>query len=121
MSTICNIQNSKTAFLFSKNLLKKNHMIKNIFFYSDGVFNGNSLVNTNHDEINLVHQWYKLSTNFKIKLNVCSSSAQERGIISREISQQFGILNGNMHHGFNLSSLGQLMKAILQSDRVLQF
>ncbi|QCI27344.1 sulfurtransferase complex subunit TusD [Buchnera aphidicola] len=121
-SSLFHSEGSKSAFLFSNALMKKkNHFINNIFFYSHGALNGTNMMSSKINGINLVHEWYKFSKKFLITLNICSNSAQERGIISDEIAKELGFINGNLHSGFQLVGLGKLIKTMLKSDRLLQF
>ncbi|MDE5285974.1 MAG: sulfurtransferase complex subunit TusD, partial [Buchnera aphidicola] len=53
-------QNSSTAFLFCKSLIKLNHSLNSIFFYCDGVYNANSMNTPAIDEFNLLRSWQDL-------------------------------------------------------------
>ncbi|CAL4323972.1 sulfurtransferase complex subunit TusD [Buchnera aphidicola] len=114
-------ENSKSALFFSQNLVENNHIIDSIFFYGDGVYNSNNMVYTIFDDFSLIKKWYDFSKDFSVNLNVCSSFAQDRGIISDEISKNMGFKHGNLHFGFRLTGLGHLITSIIKSDRLLQF
>ncbi|CAL4324076.1 sulfurtransferase complex subunit TusD [Buchnera aphidicola] len=115
-------ENAISAFLCAKCLLKnKKNNIKNIFFYGNGVLNANNMINTPIESINLVREWYQLSKFFFIKLYICISSAQEKGILSNEMSKSLGFLHGNLHKGFYLTGLSTLVYSMLSSDHFLQF
>ncbi|QCI26142.1 sulfurtransferase complex subunit TusD [Buchnera aphidicola] len=118
-SSVLESQNSRSAFLFVNSLLHNtSHSIHSIFFYSNGAFNGTTMIKI--DEIDLSEKWYKLSKIFSINLYICSTAAQDRGIIPSHIKQCTD-LHENIRHGFQLAGLGQLIYAILNTDRFLQF
>jgi len=122
MSAPYNTHNVESALNFVKFLMKnKKNSIQNIFFYGNGVLNANKMILNEKKEKTLSYQWYKLSKKFSINLNVCSTSAQERGIISKSMNKNFELLYENVHDGFNITGLGCLIKSILNSDRILQF
>ncbi|WP_367675764.1 sulfurtransferase complex subunit TusD [Buchnera aphidicola] len=122
MGSIYGTENSTSALLFSNSLMKGcKHSIKNIFFYCDGVLNGNKMSFTSIDENNLVNSWYQLSKKFFINLNICSSAACRRGVIDDTMALDLGFLHGNLHFSFRLTGLGTFVQSVLNSDRVLQF
>ncbi|WP_343184001.1 sulfurtransferase complex subunit TusD [Buchnera aphidicola (Ceratovacuna keduensis)] len=114
-------QNSISSFLFSKNLIIKKHKIKSIFFYSDGVYNSNIMNFSNHNKINLLKCWKKLSNKFNINLKICIGSSLRRGIFNKDFAIQKGINFENMDLSFKISSFSELAKDILSSERIVQF
>ncbi|QCI26553.1 sulfurtransferase complex subunit TusD [Buchnera aphidicola (Stegophylla sp.)] len=122
MGSIYGTENAISAFLFSSFLLKiRKNNINNIFFYCDGVLNGNKMFYIAKDEHNLIDSWYYLSKEFSINLNICSSAAYRRGVIDDDMALDLGFLHGNLHSAFKLTGLGTLVKSIFSSDRVVQF
>ncbi|WP_343128150.1 sulfurtransferase complex subunit TusD [Buchnera aphidicola (Takecallis taiwana)] len=115
-------QNSKSAFLFSKNIMQTtNNSIHSIFFYSDGVFNGINRMNESVNGINLVDCWCKFSKKFSINLYLCSTAARNRGMVFKSDAKNISVVHDNHHAGFQLVGLGKLAYSILHSDRLLQF
>ena len=49
------------AYQFAQALLEKGHVINQIFFFQDGVSNGNGLVYPANDECNLTQAWQAFS------------------------------------------------------------
>lgn len=122
MSSVISVQNSKSAYLYSKYLVKNKFCdIHSIFFYNDGVFNSSQSINENFEDLNLALEWYKLSKEFFIDLNICSTDVQNRGIIPKQLNQKSNFSYGNMSDCFKCTGLGSLVTAILTSDRFLQF
>lgn len=113
-------QNSTSAFLFSKALIKRNHQLVNIFFYSEGVFNANKInvVNNNH---NLIKSWKKLSIDFNIKLYVCIESAFQRGLILKADFKRKKRFQEMLDLGFKLAGLVTFVESVETCDRILQF
>ncbi|AWH90286.1 sulfurtransferase complex subunit TusD [Buchnera aphidicola (Melanaphis sacchari)] len=114
-------QNASTAFLFCQSLIKMNHNLNSVFFYSDGVLNSSSVSQFSADEFNLIEGWQKLSSEHCIKLYVCASSAVRRGIVEDEIFLKEKIKKGNLSQYFQLSGLMELANSIKYSDRIIQF
>ncbi|CAL4323787.1 Sulfurtransferase TusD [Buchnera aphidicola (Pterocallis alni)] len=121
-SPLCGKENTNSALLFCQNLLKSTTCtINDIFFYGDGVFHANNMIGLECNEFRILNVWCKLSKNFNINLNICSNSAQERGIITNDMAKELGLLHGNLHKYFNITGLGVLVYNILKSDRFMQF
>jgi len=103
-------QSAYTAYQFAKTALAKKHRITRLFFYQDGVLNGNRFVAPPSDEINLVTAWQELAHAHNIELIICVAAATRRGVTEE-----------NLANGFKLSGLGQLIEAMINSDRFIQF
>ncbi|WP_343154193.1 sulfurtransferase complex subunit TusD [Buchnera aphidicola] len=112
-------QNSSTAFLFCKSLIKMNHVLNSIFFYFDGVLNANLINQTPVDEFNLIQGWQQLHNKYNVKLYVCASAALRRGIVENNTIPN--LEHGNLAPFFQLSGLLELGHAIHTSDRIIQF
>lgn len=103
-------QAAHTAYQFCKAVLEKNHHITRIFFYQDGVYNANKFLTAPMNETNLVNLWQALAMQYQVELVLCVSSATRRGITEETVAESFKI-----------SGLGQLMDAIIHSDRFISF
>ncbi len=60
-SPIYGKQGAFLAYQFANALIKKGHEISQIFFFQDGVSNGNALVYPANDEVNLQKHWQMFS------------------------------------------------------------
>jgi tRNA 2-thiouridine synthesizing protein D len=114
-------QASSTAFNFARELLAQGHQIYRLFFYQDGVFNAFSYLVPSQDEIDLAEQWQELIQRHELDAVVCVASALKRGIIDDAEAQRYELPAGNLREGFVISGLGQLIDAVIQSDRTLSF
>ncbi|OCG27917.1 tRNA 2-thiouridine(34) synthase TusD [Gilliamella sp. wkB108] len=104
-------QSAYCALQFAQTLLiDSQHTIKNIFFYADGVYNGNRFTDPANDEFDLVSAWQKLAEQHSLKLTVCVAAAQRRGVN-----------HNNLANYFELTGLGELSESIATTDRVIQF
>jgi tRNA 2-thiouridine synthesizing protein D len=104
-------QSAYCAYQFAQVLLSQTpHTIKNIFFYADGVYNGNSYTDPASDEFDLVSAWQELAKIHTLTLTICVAAAQRRGIIEN-----------NLANHFQLTGLGELSESIATTDRTIQF
>lgn len=114
-------QQASAAYQFSLALLARGHQLHSLFFYREGVLNGNQLTVPASDELDLVRLWQRLAADHQVKLNVCVAAALRRGVIdNNEARQQEGV-QANLQPGFSMSGLGSLAQASLSCDRLVQF
>nr|WP_218056484.1 sulfurtransferase complex subunit TusD [Gilliamella apicola] len=104
-------QSAYCAYQFAQVLLSQTpHTIKNIFFYADGVYNGNSYTDPANDEFDLISAWQELAKTYPLTLTVCVAAAQRRGVIKNNLADYF-----------HLTGLGELSESIATTDRTIQF
>lgn len=103
-------QASDSAYHFARAALRKGHRIARVFFYNDGVFNGNRLSEPQSDDRNLVELWSKLGRENDIDLVVCVAAARRRGI-KEDILKE----------GFRIAGIGQLIESGIENDRLVVF
>ncbi|MBV1789912.1 sulfurtransferase complex subunit TusD [Marinobacterium sp. D7] len=114
-------QGAETALRFARAVLAAGHSIHRIFFYRDGVHNGSALTCTPQDEFNIPQQWQELAQQHKLDLVVCIAAAVRRGVINEQEAVRYKQDQWNLRDSFELSGLGQLVEACIQSDRVVTF
>ncbi len=103
-------QASDSAYQFVKAALDKGHEVLRVFFYHDGVNNGNKLSEPQADDRNLIKLWGELAKEHKIDLVVCIAAALRRGIKDDILAD-----------GFRISGLGQLVEVGIAADRLVTF
>ena len=103
-------QASDSAYQFAKAAVEKGHEVMRVFFYHDGVNNGNRLSEPQSDDRNLVKLWSELADEHGTDLVVCVAAALRRGIKDEILAA-----------GFRISGLGQLIEAGVESDRLVVF
>ncbi len=114
-------QASYSALQFTLACLDAGHTVHRVFFYQDGVNNGNALLSPPQDEMNLHSQWKALGNTYSLDLVVCIAAAARRGIVNTDEAQRHNKPNHNLPAGFELAGLGQLVEACTVSDRVINF
>lgn len=103
-------QASDSAYRFAKAALAKGHQVPRVFFYYDGVNNGNKLSSPQADDRNLVKLWGELAAEHNIDMVVCVAAGLRRGIKDEVLAD-----------GFNISGLGQLIELGIIADRTITF
>ena len=114
-------QGANTAYHFIRAALERGHTVQRVFFYADGVYNGNDLTVPPQDERHRVSQWSALAEQSGIDLVICVAAAQRRGILDSGEARRHGKLCANLAPGFRLSGLGQLVEAAIDADRLVVF
>lgn len=114
-------QSSTSALRFAMAALNAGHTLHRVFFYHDGVTNGNSLITPPQDETNIPEQWQAIADNHRTELILCISSALKRGVLDKTEANRYSKLADNVHPQFEISGLGQLVDAAVASDRLITF
>ena len=114
-------QSSHTALRFARALLANGHTIERIFFYGAGVHNATSHSVAPQDEFNLADAWQQFIAENALDAVVCIAAGVRRGLINETESRRYGKTGENLANGFDLSGLGQLVAASVESDRVVSF
>ena len=110
-----------TAFNFTKTLLDQGHELYRLFFFGDGVNNANRLAVVAQDEVNLQQRWDQLITTHRLDAVVCVSSAIRRGLLDSQESERYELDAISVYGSSEIAGLGQLIDAVINSDRVVNF
>ena len=114
-------QASDSAYHFAEAALRNGHEIVRIFFYHDGVNNGNRLSVPPQDDRNITERWSALGEQHGLDMILCVAAAQRRGLLDEDEAKRAGKEGSNMAPGFAISGLGQLIDAGIQADRLIVF
>lgn len=114
-------QSMSTALRFANAVLASGNELYRVFFYHDGIHAGNSLITPPQDETNLPELWSELAKQHQLDLVVCISSALKRGVLDSSEAERYEQSTANLKEGFEISGLGQLIDASINSDRVVSF
>jgi len=114
-------QSSFSALNFARAVIEEGHILRKVFFYQDGVLNGNRFVVPANDELNVSEAWRKLASEHNVILETCIAASLRRGIIGSEEAKLHQISGDNLAEGFVQSGLGSLSEGLLIEDRVVQF
>lgn len=110
-----------SALHFARALLNAGHTLHRVFFYDDGVLNGNAAAVALQAEADLVTDWTELGVASGAELILCVGSAVRRGVLDEAEAKRHGVAAATAHPGFVISGLGQLIDAQLNSDRLVTF
>ncbi|AEX50281.1 sulfurtransferase complex subunit TusD [Rahnella aquatilis] len=114
-------QQASAAYQFALALISSGHHLDSVFFYREGVLNGNLLSAPASDEFDLVRSWQRMAADYQVALNVCVAAALRRGVIDETEAHNQGHGQTNLQPGFTLTGLGSLAEASLTCDRLVQF
>ena len=108
-------QSAYTALRFSQAVVKQ-HQIKRIFFYNEGIYNAFGSSEVPADQHDIIAGWSNLATQFHVDLLVCISAAQRRGLILDNNSP-----NPKLADGFRIGGLSEMVEAMIDADRLMVF
>lgn len=103
-------QPSRSAYKFAQSLLNQSHELLGIFFYQQAVLHAHDQLELPEDELNTQPLFQQLQESYSIRLMVCSTAAEKRGITSTNLAQ-----------GFQLAGLAEFASLISDADRLIQF
>ena len=110
-----------SAYQFAKAALEQGYSIYRIFFYHEGAYQGTQLNCPPQGELDLVSEWRSLQQRYQLNITVCIAAALKRGILDETEATRYNKTSANLCPEFTLGGLGQLMEAIVESDRVMTF
>ena len=114
-------QGQFSAIQFAKTLIAQGHTLKRVFFYADGVLVASRLNCPPSDEYHLTKTWAKLAIQHDFELVACVTVAMKRGITNATEAERNALTGDNLDPAFEISGLGQLTEAMLESDRLVTF
>jgi tRNA 2-thiouridine synthesizing protein D len=114
-------QASLSALRFADAVRSTGHEVYRVFFYHDGVYNGNSLMTAPQDELDPNARWAKFALQHQVELVVCIASSLRRGMLDKAEADRYEKHSHSLSSEFTVSGLGQLIDASLQSDRTVIF
>ncbi len=109
------VQAPVSALRFCQAVLKSEHHLRQVFFQQSGVLVGNRWAQADGGSESLFTAWQELGMVYGIPLILCSASVKHFGVISESNS-----IDGSIP-GFIVAGLGQLVEAMAQADRVVNF
>jgi tRNA 2-thiouridine synthesizing protein D len=73
------------------------------------------------DEFDLTRRWQMLAKQYSLDLVVCISAAQRRGLLHAEEAKRQKKHDKDLADGFRIGGLGQLLEAMMEADRFIEF
>ena len=98
------------ALHFAREAVSQGHVLYRVFFYKDAVHLANRLNSVPSDETDLQSEWQTFAKDSGTELTVCIAAGQRRRIVEDVIAD-----------GFSIVGLGQMVEAMLESDRTVTF
>ncbi len=114
-------QGGLSALKFAQTCLHQGHQIYRVFFYHEAVQTASFLQTPQQDESNLHQLWYELAEQHKIDLVTCIAAALKRGVLDKSEAKRYQKDGFNLQKPFELSGLGQLLDAQINSDQLITF
>ncbi|MBD1388554.1 sulfurtransferase complex subunit TusD [Neiella sp. HB171785] len=107
------------ALAYAKAAIAKGHVIEQVFFFQQAVTIADAHLDWPADEWCPQHHWQQFALQHQVPLDICSAAAQRRGLGGAEsLEEAEQVLLAKQ---FKIGGLGILVKATINSDRVVQF
>ena len=113
-------QSAQHGIAFAEALLHQEHTIERIFFFHEGVYQALSTRVTPQGEEDLMPKWLSLN-NQGVELAVCIAGGIKRGVINEDERCRYEKTSTSLAAPFTLVGLGQLISAINEADRYIEF
>ncbi len=97
------------------------HTITSIFFYHEAVLTALNSQVPPQGERDIAAEWAAFGVQHDIELAVCIANGLKRGVISDGEKDRYDKPATTLADGFELVGLGQLIDAIANSDRYVEF
>ncbi|WP_110599745.1 sulfurtransferase complex subunit TusD [Salinicola lusitanus] len=114
-------QAALSALRFADTVVANGHRMKTVFFYHDGVHNASALMAPPQDEVHLADGWKRLHREHGTELLVCVAAGLRRGLLDVGEASRHGAMSHSLEAPFELTGVGQLVDAMLTSDRMITF
>ncbi len=110
-----------SALAFARAVLAEGHELLRIFFYHDGVYNGNANAAPPQDEPDIRGMWSEFALESGVEMIVCVASALRRGMLDETEADRYEKSSTTLDPAFTISGLGQLIDAGINADRLVTF
>lgn len=110
-----------SAWQYANAALRVGHELPRVFFFHEGVYNGNDFAAPAQDETDRLQRWATLAQGGATELVLCVASAARRGVLDSDESERHGKAAGNMHPAFTVGGLGLLIDAATDCERLVTF
>ena len=112
---------SHHALGFCESLLLQGHQLNRVFFIHEAVLTGLNARVVPQGEADIVQRWLKLKQEHAVELAICIANALKRGVINEAERVRYSKPAATVLSEFELVGLGQLIDAVAQSDRYIEF
>lgn len=112
---------ARTALGFVESALALGHRIHRVFFYHDAVLTAAEGGVAPQDERDVQAGWVRLQQSQGVELALCIANALKRGMLNEEERRRYGKPAATVRNAFAIVGLGQLVEAMVESDRFVTF
>ena len=112
---------ARTALGFVESALALGHRIHRVFFYHDAVLTAAEAGVAPQDEQDVQAGWVRLQQSQGVELALCIANALKRGMLNEEERRRYGKPAATVRNAFAIVGLGQLVEAMVESDRFVTF
>lgn len=112
---------ARSALRFLEAAVAAGHEVYRVFFYHEAVELADRNVVLPQDESPLLDSWVELAERHQVQLAICIAAALRRGVLNEEERDRYERPAANAHPAFEVVGLGQLIDAVVQSDRFVTF
>jgi len=112
---------NERALKFCRACVAGGHEIVRVFFYHEAVLAALNSSVPPQDEINITEAWRDFALQHHTELAVCIANGIKRGVLSAGEQQRYDKPSATLAEPFELVGLGQLVDAMANSDRYLEF
>lgn len=109
------------ALAYCQALCAKGHDISRVFFYHEGVYGALGSHVAPQDERDVQSAWHELASVQGFELCVCIANAIKRGVLDEGEAERYEQSAATIAPGFTIVGLGQLVDAIIEADRYVEF
>jgi tRNA 2-thiouridine synthesizing protein D len=106
---------------FVEAICQKRHEVTTVFFYGDGVYVANRLLNPANDEWHPGQGWLSLANQYQFPLQACISVANKRGLLNQEDSELAQFDAFTVLPPFEIAGLGAWADAVAKADKMIHF
>jgi len=114
-------QANQHALSFCTAAVDAGHVIYRVFFYHEAVITALNAQMPPQGESDIVAQWQKFGAEQDVELAVCIANGIKRGVLSEAERQRYDKPAATLADRFELVGLGQLIDAMANSDRYVEF
>ena len=112
---------ASTALGFVQSALRLGHRVHRVFFYHDAVLTAVEPAVAPQDEQDVQAGWVALQQTQGVELALCIANALKRGMLNEQERRRYDKPAATVRNGFTIVGLGQLIEAMVESDRFITF
>ena len=109
------------ALRFARAAVAAGHRVHRAFFHKDAVAIANRYVSLPGDEVDIAALWLDFAQRHDVEAIVCVAAGGRRGVVDEGEAARAGRRGATLREGFRIAGLGEMVGAMLESDRTVTF